>query len=112
MTTETPELRLVDLQPRWVGINRWSSDRPFHIGVSFLCPHCRQQRLAALFDPVIDPTNVAPETTWTSTATVFPGCVVWARLGGETFESISLAPSIDAGFAGHWHGFITNGEII
>ena len=37
----------------------------------------------------------------------------WQRTG-DTFETISLSPSIDASSAdcgGHWHGWITNGEV-
>lgn len=104
-------MRLTDLDPRWVGIHHWSSDRPFYIGVSFLCPHCRDQRLAALFDPAIDPTNAGPETTWVSTAAANPGANVWKREKGETFEELTLAPSLDISFAGHWHGFIRDGAI-
>lgn len=38
----------------------------------------------------------------------------WAVAGGiehATFEALSVTPSIDASASGHWHGFITNGEI-
>lgn len=30
---------------------------------------------------------------------------------GEDFATMSVTPSIDASASGHWHGFITNGEI-
>ncbi len=38
---------------------------------------------------------------------------VWKRGSGDTFETLTLTPSIDANvdIAGHWHGFITNGEV-
>jgi hypothetical protein len=39
-----------------------------------------------------------------------PPGTLWQRTG-DTFNSISLSPSIDASKAGHWHGYITNGEI-
>jgi hypothetical protein len=73
-------MRLVDLQPRWGtdGTRRW---------VSFLCPHCRTQRLSV---PV--------------------GAGGW-QASGETFDTLTLTPSVDVGGFGHWHGFITNGEI-
>lgn len=38
------------------------------------------------------------------------GGVLWAH-SGEDFASLSLMPSVHAGAAGHWHGFITNGEV-
>ena len=36
---------------------------------------------------------------------------VWAVASGEGFVDLSLTPSVDASKAGHWHGFITNGEV-
>lgn len=35
--------------------------------------------------------------------------IAWQRTGDD-FETLSCTPSIDASQAGHWHGFITNGE--
>jgi hypothetical protein len=29
-----------------------------------------------------------------------------------TFDNLSVQPSLDASPAGHWHGHITNGEIV
>jgi hypothetical protein len=37
------------------------------------------------------------------------GAVLWQRTG-ETFETLTLAPSIDCSKWGHWHGLITNGD--
>lgn len=34
--------------------------------------------------------------------------VTWER-DGETFETLTLRPSID--YKGHWHGFVTNEEV-
>lgn len=34
----------------------------------------------------------------------------WNRTG-ETFDTLTLTPSVDASQHGCWHGFITNGEI-
>jgi len=36
---------------------------------------------------------------------------VWTRTG-DTFETISLTPSIQRQDECRWHGFITNGEIV
>lgn len=36
---------------------------------------------------------------------------VWTLHGDEDFRTLTLTPSVDASKAGHWHGFITNGEI-
>jgi hypothetical protein len=34
---------------------------------------------------------------------------VWQWNGEKDFEKLTLTPSINA--VGHWHGFITNGEV-
>jgi Family of unknown function (DUF6527) len=59
------------------------------------------------FEPPIDPSNILPtmlNPPWDRSRPV------WKR-NGETFADLTLAPSIDASKSGHWHGFITNGEI-
>jgi Family of unknown function (DUF6527) len=38
-----------------------------------------------------------PETAWT--------------ISGQDFETMTVTPSLDASAAGHWHGFITAGNI-
>lgn len=101
-------MRLADLDPRFYTVGQDSDDRH---GITFDCPHCvgkeNGSRLAIAlhmdgtnFDP--DPDNpqqfAANETVWTIT-------------GGDSFENLSLSPSVDASKAGHWHGFITNGEV-
>lgn len=76
--------------------------------------------LGAAFTPTLDggaPINLAPRTCYPAlhgeefkgVVTVPPG-IHWQRQG-DTFETLTLAPSIDASRAGHWHGFIQNGEI-
>jgi hypothetical protein len=112
-------MRLTDLKPRWIGVPNWSlPGRPYYIGVTFLCPHCdpnlpehgpnRRQRLSAMFWPHIDPTGVNAEfpmnfqrneTQWDRWPTT------------DTFETLTLTPSIDVSAHGHWHGHIINGEI-
>lgn len=115
-------MNLTDLKPHWIAPSNWAyKDRPYYIGLSFLCPHCspelpehgptRRQRLAVSFWPHIDPTGVRAEME-----AKYPG---WyhkvgephARISGETFETITLEPSIGFESFGHWHGRITNGRI-
>lgn len=36
--------------------------------------------------------------------------VAW-KWEGDSFENLTVTPSIDASASGNWHGFITNGEI-
>ena len=87
-------MRLVDLSPRWV---KDADGRV--VGLSFECPHCRTERLHAAFE---NPPDGGPPS----------GSFVnhWKRTG-ESFETMTLSPSIDASAYGHWHGFITNGEV-
>lgn len=104
-------MRLVDLNPRW-GIDADlvvdGEVRHFEgrhgMAVSFDCPcGCRgterETRLAVWFENPIDGLPKTDDATrW------------WARTG-DTFETLTLTPSIDVSHRGHWHGHITNGEI-
>lgn len=43
---------------------------------------------------------------------IAPGCArpgVWGWNGERDFEKLTVTPSID--MHGHWHGFVTNGEV-
>ncbi len=99
-------MRLLDLDPRWVGINTIVVNR-LRIGFTFLCPHCRTERLFVQFRPAIDPdghmATISPP--WNAD---YP---IWSR-EGETFEKLTISPSVDASNVKHWHGFITNGQIV
>lgn len=65
-----------------------------------------------LFDPPIDPDGVQAATGFTYSPQAYAGPErhVWKR-EGDAFETLTLTPSIDASAHGHWHGFITNGEV-
>jgi hypothetical protein len=98
-------MRLSELNPRWAidadiiigGISQHFPDR-HGMAISFDCPHCRVQRLAVWFSNPIDGGPPTDDAT-----------ALWQRTGDD-FETLTLAPSIDASKFGHWHGFITNGE--
>jgi hypothetical protein len=89
-----------------------------HLGITFLCPHCHTVRLGIAFaNPPGGGVQHSLETTslmWhvheARTFDVPPG-FHWHR-EGEDFETMSLTPSVDASKSGHWHGCITNGEVI
>lgn len=100
-------MRLIDLNPRWVGIVGWSSDSIYHIGVTFNSP-LTGKRLAVLFVPPIDPDGLAQKYGWNHTP--FPDQNYWSRRG-DTFENLDLSPSIDFSKHGEWHGHIIGGEI-
>jgi hypothetical protein len=99
-------MRLRDLNPRWAcdadivigGIKQHFEGRT-GMAVSFDCPHCRVIRLAVWFGNPIDGLPPTDDATH-----------LWQR-SGETFDALTLTPSIDASKEGHWHGFITAGEI-
>ena len=104
-------MRLIELEPRWFTFAHPADGVDFRFGLTFLCPHCLTQRLGVAFDPPIDPDNLLLQ------GMIWPrrSGNVWHR-EGETFETLTLTPSIDASgsrlnFDGHWHGYITNGEI-
>lgn len=109
---------LMDLAPRWGvdadivlnGVSQHFEGR-HGMGMTFACPHCVAlhpgvlerggpvQFLGVWFANPIDglvPTDGATH--------------LWQR-GGDSFENLTLTPSVDASSSGHWHGFITNGEI-
>lgn len=101
-------MKLTELNPRWVGYSG-----PIYDGISFDCPHCLAeglpvQRLAITFSPPIDPNGWWPRITQPT----YVGQQVWKRISGDTFENLTLNPSVNTNAAGHWHGFITNGEAV
>jgi uncharacterized protein (DUF983 family) len=50
-------MKLVELNPRWIGIPNWSTDDPYYIGVRFSCPHCGRP-IGAFFEQPIDPNRL------------------------------------------------------
>lgn len=107
-------MKLVDLDPHWIGLKGWVASDPFYVGVSFLCPHCpvdasehgkhRRRRLAVNFWPPIDPYD------WLSRI-IKPPAIGHTRVRGETFDTLTLSPSIGFDNIGHWHGHIIDGKI-
>ncbi len=107
-------MKLTELKPRWTGHGcTGNPDEQIITGLSFLCPHCGPQtgqRLGVMFHPPID------KCGWVAKGvTIAHGKIEWARTG-ETFETLTLTPSINTAesrmdFSNHWHGFIKNGEV-
>lgn len=97
-------MKLTDLNPRWTGFPYGS----IRFGVTFDCPHCKTQRIGVMFSNPIDPER------WIERGVTMPQAQCkWTR-SGENFDTLTLTPSIDSSqidFGGHWHGFITNGEV-
>jgi len=106
-------MKLTDLNPRWFSVGR---DNKNIAGISFLCPCCKKIRFGVRVnhsEPHIIQVERDPEITHISSQ-------VW-KISGDNpsfnglnhggFENVSLTPSIDGSKSGHWHGFITNGEV-
>jgi len=95
----TAPRRLVDLNPSWFGIYGRESEGA---GVIFDCP-CQSDacawggKIAISFSNPLkgDPEPVASEKLWLRT--------------GDTFETLTLSPSIHC--VGHWHGWLRNGVL-
>jgi len=104
-------MRLSDLEPRWITGKRSDAleakGKRGDVGLSFLCPHCREVRLAVPFAPPIDEGIL---WLWAGWDNQFKGRPIWTRTG-ETFDTITLTPSIDVSASGHWHGFIQGGDV-
>ena len=96
-------MKLLDLAPRWFTDNSNGGI----VGLTFECPHCRQERISVLFHATGHPAIKSAEPN-----TIIGTCKTVWNLSGTSFDDISITPSIDASRVGHWHGFITNGEII
>ena len=99
-------MKLVDLHPAWFVEKNGRQGQ----GISFLCPDCKEIYLGVAFKNPIDGgapmtprqhKNKKGELVWT---------YFWERQG-NTFENLTLSPSIDASESGHWHGFIRDGNI-
>jgi hypothetical protein len=96
-------MRLVDLDPRWT----FDADGRRGMGVSFDCP-CTSCRA-----PGADPMSIhVPFTNPIDGGAPFERRPVTWQREGDTFETLTLTPSVDASHFGHWHGFIRNGEIV
>lgn len=98
-------MKLIELEPRWIHENLFI----------FRCPHCQdiwltcktaamtrretweilENGLGDNWNQIVVPPN--PEAIW--------------RVSGIFPDSVTVHPSIDASASGHWHGFITNGEL-
>jgi hypothetical protein len=98
-------MRLVELNPRWYVLEAGGP----RVGLTFDCPHCRQTRLGVTFHH-LGREAIEDEYIHAHHGGI-PNEHVWNLDSAEEFESLTLRPSIDASGVGHWHGFITAGEI-
>lgn len=104
-------MKLIDLDPRWYVDGEDPAPRN-GMGITFWCPHCRKVRLGVSFANPIDggrPEHMVPHHDGHGQI-VNASPPEWTRVG-DTFETLTLSPSINASASGHWHGFIQNGAI-
>jgi hypothetical protein len=101
-------VRLVDLKPRWVGAGGdgiSSADgqpvpRRDGVGVSFDCPCGCDRRCFVAFTNPLD--GGSPH--------ISPGQPTWERTG-DTFETLTLSPSLLRLDGCGWHGFVEKGGV-
>jgi Family of unknown function (DUF6527) len=97
-------MKLTELEPRWFTVADLG-----RVGLTFDCPHCRIMRLGVVFhhkgrELVEDEAILAKHGASDKDH-------IWTMVSSEDFNVLTLTPSINAADSGHWHGFITNGEI-
>lgn len=85
-------MRLVDLAPFFC-----AEDGREGMGLAFRCPHCED----FLYVPFKNPLSGGAGKP-------NPNGCMWER-EGDTFETLTLSPSVDS--KEHWHGWIRNGEV-
>lgn len=93
-------MKLTDLNPSWViaDVMKYFPTERRGMGITFDCPVHRNHSLAVMFSNPLDGLPPAQDEK------------LWSRTG-DTFEELTITPSIDASKHGCWHGFITNGEV-
>jgi hypothetical protein len=100
-------MKLLELEPKWLSPDVFS----------FKCPHCREtlllcKRIELSFKDQVKLVNPTPEDDedWPARFVPMKTECAWSITGD--FTSMTVTPSIDASASGHWHGHITNGEIV
>lgn len=129
-------MKLIELEPRWL------EHAGAKVAVMFLCPHCISKERVWLtcfavpsgslprvaddfpveylrgsrgawglfYDALKAMGSENPERDMAYVV----GCkadIAW-NFSSFDFETMSVTPSLDASESGHWHGFITNGNIV
>lgn len=98
-------MRLAELQPLWISADVFA----------FLCPCCRKWFLTV--KSVRMPQREQRELfeahfgeDWNKKVIISEPECAW-HFDSNDFSIITVTPSIDASPAGHWHGFISRGDI-
>jgi hypothetical protein len=105
--------RFLELNPQYSKIDPLFPRGRHGMGVIFCCPvhHPRAETcdFEHLFVPFENPIDGGPRFL---SGQGKDGTAFWVRTG-DTFEALSLTPSIlfPADGPEHWHGYVTNGEV-
>jgi len=106
-------VRLTDLSPRWLSPDVFT----------FLCPHCCHALLTCkrvsmghraqseLWKDQFDWDHEYQHVEWGSVDVILCDKECAWTMSSDDFETMTVAPSIDASQSGHWHGHIVAGEI-
>jgi uncharacterized protein DUF6527 len=102
---------LLELQPHFIVLVEGGDE----VGMTFRCPHCppgERGETTYLGIWFSDPVERAdhPHVDWPTYMLQHPEHKYW-RCDGAEFATMTVTPSIDASRVGHWHGFITNGQV-
>lgn len=100
----TPPRKLIDLNPLWVGVH---GEPRKGVSVAFQCP-CLDPKCEWGGQIVVDlenPLDGGERMSWRGV----PAKTYWQRTG-DTFETLTLSPSIHC--VGHWHGWVRDGQVI
>ena len=101
-------MRLTEANPHWVGLG---DKGELIIGITFKSPKTGH-RIGVLFANPIDHDGwIQKIGNPMDLEEFFPDSKRWKRKG-ETFDSLTLEPSIDISERNEWHGRILNGELI
>lgn len=98
-------MKLSELKPEWAIPEKM---------MTFDCPHCQKIRLSVTFEPTPMGKQFDAVDEKYGVDHLWVPCnpqSKWQR-EGKGFEDMTVKPSLNAEPSGHWHGFITNGEII
>ena len=97
---------LLDLDARWLDC---------HLLV-FLCPHCRKVYLSCKDTPMRYEEQFALferafGEDWNEKVVPCRPEFAWTFIPWKHRATLTITPSIDASPSGHWHGFVTKGQI-
>ena len=102
-------MKLIDLEPRWL------EHKGERIGFAFRSPTAKRFWQTVFFAPThrnIQDLVTERELGEDAVVQLCNEKAMWRIVGGDSFENLTIKPSVDGSAGGLWHGHITNGEIV